>query len=107
MKEQIFETQLIVGKFGYGIPDNLISKIDNRFIPIGNVRFKWRKSGWSRHYKQTCPECGKRKKNIRFHYKTIHPKFYEKIFIKPFKKAQIGEIYGIRFIETKLESKSS
>lgn len=98
------------GKFGYGIPDDLRSNIDGRWIPIGNVKngqgfprsYREKLRFPTRHKYQTCPECGARKKNIRRHYKLYHPEWYKKTFIDPFKKGIVGELYAVRFIETKV-----
>jgi hypothetical protein len=90
-------------KFGdnfFGIPRNLISKIGARWIPIGNVLFGKTAKHAKRHHYQTCPECGERKKNIRRHYQLYHKEWFYETFIKPLEKGTIGELYGIRFVET-------
>lgn len=88
---------IIFGDNFYGIPKNGIDKIGGRWIPIFNVKFKT----CGKHHYQTCPECGKKKKNIRLHYRTYHKRFYYNTFIRPLKKAQVGYLYGVKFYTTK------
>lgn len=91
----------ITGKNQFGIPENRIMKIDGRWIPIGNRKFKESVRKYKRRHNQRCPECGALRKNIQRHYRLYHKKFWEDTFIKPLEKAQIGELYGVRFIKTK------
>lgn len=99
MKTQ-FKTKIKAERFGFGIPDDLIEKKGTRVIPIGNVPFLTTKRKYRRRHFQTCPECGEKKKNIRMHYQKYHKKFWYCTFIKPLKKAQIGQLYGVRFVTT-------
>jgi len=89
---------LITGKNAFGIPDNGIMQMeDSQWIPVWNVHRKFKSH--TRHYYATCPECGKKKKNIRLHYKKYHPRFWDKYFNK-IHSGEIGELYGFRIVET-------
>ena len=79
--------------------------MNGRWIPLANRKFKWKKTGWSRHYRQACPLCGEKKKNIMFHYGKYHPRWLERTLVLPLQSGRVGELSGVRFVETRRDGK--
>lgn len=74
------------------------AKVDNKWIPVLNTRYRNGKRG---RHTATCPHCESKVKNINLHYRKYHYEWFKKFIIDPLDKGQIGEISGVRFFQSK------
>lgn len=68
-----------------------------QFIPIANRKRKFK--GRTRWREATCPVCGAKRRDIRWHYKIYHPEWFESVFVTPLMAGEFGELSGVRFYE--------
>jgi len=87
----------IFGGNFFGLREDGLGKIENKWIPISNRKYRNGKRG---RHTATCPHCGEKKKNIHLHYRKYHAAWFKKFFIDPLEKGEVGMISQVRFFQS-------